>query len=78
MITEFCILLQRNGGQPAEVLKNGRGSVTAVALELQTEAAALETLMRSYDDTRMSLTARGEGPGRGALTGRGFGGTLPP
>jgi predicted nucleic acid-binding protein len=37
------------------VLKKVQAGVIAVALKLQTEAAALETLMRRYEDTPMSL-----------------------
>ena len=55
MLTEVCFLIQRNGGQPAEVLKKVQAGVIAVALDLQTVAAALEVLMRRYDDTPMSL-----------------------
>ena len=55
VLTEACFLVQRNGGQPAEVLAKVQAGVIAVALELQTEAAALETLMRRYEDTPMSL-----------------------
>ena len=38
-----------------EVPKKVQAGVIAVALELRTEAAALETLMRRYEDTPMSL-----------------------
>ena len=55
VLTEACFLIQRNGGQPAKVLKKVQAGVIAVALELQTEAAALEALMRRYEDTPMSL-----------------------
>lgn len=55
VLTEACFLIQRNGGQPAEVLKKVQAGVLAVALDLQTEAAALEALMRRYEDTPMSL-----------------------
>ena len=37
------------------VLKKAQAGVIAVALDLQTEAAASETLMRRYEDTPMSL-----------------------
>ena len=57
VLTEACFLLQRNGGQPAEVLKKVQAGVLAVALEMQTEAAALEALMRRYEGTPMSLAA---------------------
>jgi hypothetical protein len=55
VLTEACFLIQRNGGQPAEVLKQVQAGVLEVALGVGTEAAALETLMRRYADTPMSL-----------------------
>ena len=55
VLTEACFLIQRNGGQPAEVLRKVQAGVITIALDLQTEAAALETLMRRYADTPMSL-----------------------
>jgi predicted nucleic acid-binding protein len=38
-----------------ELLKKVQAGVIAVALEFQAEAAALQTLMRRYEDTPMSL-----------------------
>jgi predicted nucleic acid-binding protein len=55
VLTESCFLIQRTGGQPAKVLKTVQAGVIAVALERQTEAAALEALMHHYEDTPMSL-----------------------
>jgi len=55
VLTEACFLIQRNGGQPAEVLKQVQAGVLEVALALGAEAAALEALMRRYADTPMSL-----------------------
>jgi predicted nucleic acid-binding protein len=55
VLTEACFLIQRSGGQPADVLKKLQAGVIEVALEVETEASALETLMRRYDDTPMSL-----------------------
>ncbi|HOA62670.1 MAG TPA: PIN domain-containing protein [Verrucomicrobiota bacterium] len=55
VLTEACFLIQRNGGQPADVLKKLQAGVIEVALEIDTEASALETLMRRYEDTPMSL-----------------------
>ena len=55
MLTEAFFLIQRNGGQPAQVLKKAQAGLIAVAFELQTEAAALENLMRRYEDIPMSL-----------------------
>ncbi len=55
VLTEACFLIQRNGGQPADVLKKVQTGVIEVAMEIETEASALETLMRRYEDTPMSL-----------------------
>jgi uncharacterized protein len=55
VLTEACFLIHRNGGQPAEILKKVQASVLVVALNIETEAAALEPLMRHYEDTPMSL-----------------------
>jgi len=55
VLTEACFLIHRNGGQPAEVLKKVQAGVIEVALEIKTESAALEALMRRYADTPMSL-----------------------
>lgn len=55
VLTEACFLIQRNGGRPADVLKKVQAGVIEVALEIETESAALETLMRRYEDTPMSL-----------------------
>jgi predicted nucleic acid-binding protein len=55
VLTEACFLIQRSGGQPADVLKKVQAGVIEVALEIETEAVALETLMRRYQDTPMSL-----------------------
>ena len=55
VLTEACFLIQRSGGQPADVLKKVQAGVIEVALEIETEAVALETLMRRYHDTPMSL-----------------------
>jgi predicted nucleic acid-binding protein len=46
---------QRNGGQLAEVLTQVQAGVIEVALEIETEAAGLEALLRRYQDTPMSL-----------------------
>jgi uncharacterized protein len=55
VLTEACFLIHRNGGRPAEILKKVQTGVLVVALNIETEAAALETLMRRYEDTPMSL-----------------------
>jgi predicted nucleic acid-binding protein len=55
VLTEACFLIQRNGGQPADVLKKVQAGVIRVAIEVGAEAGALEFLMRRYSDTPMSL-----------------------
>jgi uncharacterized protein len=55
VLAEACFLIQRNGGQPAETLQLLQRGVFEAALDLNTEAAALEALMRRYDDMPISL-----------------------
>lgn len=55
VLTEACFLIQRNGGTPADLLNKVKAGIIRVALELQSEATALEILMRRYKDTPMSL-----------------------
>ena len=55
VLAETCFLIQRNGGQPAETLQLLQLGVFEAALDLNTEAAALEALMRRYDDMPISL-----------------------
>ncbi len=55
VLTEACFLIQRSGGQPADVLQKVQAGVIEVALDIESEAAALEALMRRYWDTPMSL-----------------------
>lgn len=54
-LTEACFLLQRNNGQPEVILRALQDRIIEVALNLQREAAALETLMGRYADKPMSL-----------------------
>ena len=55
VLTEACFLAHRNGGKPAKILQLLRRRVFDVAFDLETEAAALESLMERYADTPMSL-----------------------
>src|SRR5262245_38042376 len=55
VLTETCFLLQRGTGNPALVLRALQQGTLQVAFDLETEAAALETLMRRYTDVPMSL-----------------------
>jgi predicted nucleic acid-binding protein len=54
-LTEACILVQRAGGQPAGLLGKVRQGVLVIGLDVAGEAAAVESLMRRYTDTPMSL-----------------------
>jgi uncharacterized protein len=55
VLTEACFLIQRSGGRPADVLRKLQAGIIEVPLEVKTESAALETLMRRYEDAPMSL-----------------------
>lgn len=55
VLTEACFLLHRNGGRPAAILRAVHEGILRVALEVSAEAIALETLMKRYADTPMSL-----------------------
>ena|SRR5258706_9367961 len=55
VLTEACFLIARNGGKPSEVIRKLREGIVSVARKVETEAAALETLMRRYTDVPMSL-----------------------
>jgi len=55
VLTEACFLIQRSGGRPADVLKQVQAGAIQTALAIGREAAALETLMRRYEERPMSL-----------------------
>jgi predicted nucleic acid-binding protein len=55
VLTEACFLLRRGSGNPALVLQALQQGTLQVAFGVETEAAALETLMRRYADVPMSL-----------------------
>jgi len=55
VLTEACFLLLRNGGAPAGVLSLLRRGVLKTTLSVEAEVASIESLMRRYEDTPMSL-----------------------
>lgn len=55
VLSEACFLLWRGGGQPSVLLRAVREGLIQVSFDLETEAAALETLMRRYANLPMSL-----------------------
>ncbi len=55
VLTEACFLYAREGGDPASLIAKVTTGFLKIGLEVSTEAAALETLMKRYADTPMSL-----------------------
>jgi uncharacterized protein len=55
VITEACFLIHRAGGQPAALIRKLDQGVLEVSIDLEEEAAAIETLLTRYADTPMSL-----------------------
>ncbi|CAN5547985.1 hypothetical protein BH20VER3_BH20VER3_02120 [soil metagenome] len=55
VLSEACFLAHRNGGKPADVLRLLQRRTFEIAFDLETEAAAVQTLMDRYADTPMSL-----------------------
>lgn len=55
VLTEACFLVQRAGGRPADLVGKVRQGALVIGLDMTGESAAVETLMRRYADTPMSL-----------------------
>lgn len=55
VLTEACFLFAREGGDPARILGKVRMGLLQVPFEIGDEAGTLETLMKRYADTPMSL-----------------------
>ena len=55
VLTEACFVYAREGGEPARILGKVTTGVLQIPFEIGDEAAALETLMKRYADTPMSL-----------------------
>jgi uncharacterized protein len=55
VLAEICFLMRRAGEDPASVLRKLRDGVLKVDFDLGTEVGAVETLMRRYAETPMSL-----------------------
>ena len=54
VLTEACFLLQRGTGRPAVIMRAVGEGVIQI-LNIETEAASLEVLMKRYSDVPMSL-----------------------
>lgn len=55
VLTEACFLLQRGTGKPGVILRAVQRGILQIAFDVETEAAALETLMNRYANVPMSL-----------------------
>lgn len=55
VLTEACFLIRRGVGNPALVLRALQQGTLQVVFDVQSEAAAIEALMRRYSDVPMSL-----------------------
>ena len=55
VLTEACFLLGHNGGDPVRILRALNNGTLEIGFQLAPEAGPLETLMRRYQDTPMSL-----------------------
>ena len=55
VLTEACFLLQRGTGRPGVILRAVQSGILQIAFDVETEAAALETLIDRYANVPMSL-----------------------
>jgi uncharacterized protein len=55
VLTEACFLFHRAGGAPADLVRKLAEEVLQVGIDLEEEAASIESLLRRYHDTPMSL-----------------------
>ena len=55
VLTEACFLYSREGGDPSRVVSKVRDGFLQIGVNLAKEAGSLETLMKRYSDTPMSL-----------------------
>jgi predicted nucleic acid-binding protein len=55
VLTEACFLVHRAGGKPVDLLRKVSERNLEIGLDIEDEAAAIESLMQRYADTPMSL-----------------------
>jgi predicted nucleic acid-binding protein len=55
VLTEACFLIQKSGGQPAELLAWITRGGLEIGVDLESDAAEVARLMHRYRDTPMSL-----------------------
>ena len=51
----FALLIQRAGGKPADLMRKLAQRSLVIGIDLEEEAPGIESLMRRYADTPMSL-----------------------
>jgi len=54
-LTEACFLTSRHGGNPADLVELVQKGIFQIGLNVATEAASINAMMRRYADTSMSL-----------------------
>lgn len=55
VLTEARFLIHRAGGRPADLIRKVDQGILEVGLNLSVESASIETLLKRYADTPMSL-----------------------
>ena len=55
VLTEACFLIQRAGGRPADLIHKIAQRGLEIGIDLEDDAPGIESLMRRYADTPMSL-----------------------
>ena len=55
VLTEASFLIQRGGGKPADLIRKLAQKNLVIGIDLEEDAAAIESLMQRYADTPMSL-----------------------
>jgi predicted nucleic acid-binding protein len=55
VLTEACFLIYRAGGMPADLIRKLDQRLLEIGIDLEDDAASIQSLMRRYADTPMSL-----------------------
>ncbi len=55
VLTEACFLIQRAGGRPVDLIGKVAQRSLEIGIDLEEDAASIESLMQRYADTPMSL-----------------------
>jgi predicted nucleic acid-binding protein len=55
VLTEACFLIQRAGGRPVDLIRKVAQRSLEIGIDLEEDAAGVESLMQRYADTPISL-----------------------